>query len=163
MEVGCGSRSSQNCTYFSSTADLNAAAGGGGGGTCSATICRCDPGVCQVKGKNKLFSSQISKNNTKPKVASGPPRLLPPRPLPELGRRRPGGQRGGQGGEPGQRSRLRHGNKVWRIFFEVNETISSCFISTGAWTRPSSCPTPVAPPRRQGSAGNSRENTVCLS
>jgi len=41
VSIGCGGKSSQNCTYFQVTA--------ASAGTCGATICKCSGDICQVK------------------------------------------------------------------------------------------------------------------
>ena len=40
FSVGCGGASSENCTYFEATSV--------GDGECKATICKTNPGICQV-------------------------------------------------------------------------------------------------------------------
>jgi len=41
VTLGCGATSSENCTYFASTA--------GETGQCCATICPCGSNICQVR------------------------------------------------------------------------------------------------------------------
>ena len=47
FQIGCDSRSSENCTYFSSSLDspLDPVATG----VCSAAVCPCAPDVCQLR------------------------------------------------------------------------------------------------------------------
>lgn len=51
VAVGCGGRSAENITYFTSASAEES--GGGGGGpvaeACSATICKIDEGICQLR------------------------------------------------------------------------------------------------------------------
>ena len=46
VEIGCDSRSSENCTHFSSSAFTG---NDDGGDVCAATVCRCSDDVCQLR------------------------------------------------------------------------------------------------------------------
>jgi hypothetical protein len=41
VTLGCGTTSSENCTYFDIASTINA-------GACTAKICKCNSNICQV-------------------------------------------------------------------------------------------------------------------
>ena len=54
VTLGCGGRTSENMTYFSSrgTPDANPTTNE----LCTGTVCKCDPNVCQLRLDFMMFS-----------------------------------------------------------------------------------------------------------
>ena len=49
VAVGCGGRSAENITYFTSASAEESGGGGPVAEACSATICKIDEGICQLR------------------------------------------------------------------------------------------------------------------